>query len=246
MLSHLGSGAVIFQRSLEDVLAGTTTPDDFNSSVWDEWNAKSPRAQADDALVADEALTEAIEAVDESERAQLVFHLGPTSLSFDDYVGMRLNEHAFHTWDIAAALDEGARLSDDEAALVVDNLGRIVAFSGRSDGRERTIAIHTTDPERDFALRFSADDVELHNGEPGRPPDLELPAEAFARAGLRPARRGAYACRHRRRGAARLAAHGLPGDLSRGAPARAGAGSGSDGPPPPVCQRDCNIRRPYP
>lgn len=181
VLSHLGSGAVIFQRSLEDVLAGTTTPDDFNSSVWDEWNAKSPRAQADDALVADEALTEAIEAVDESERAQLVFHLGPTSLSFDDYVGMRLNEHAFHTWDIAAALDEGARLSDDEAALVVDNLGRIVAFSGRSDGRERTIAIHTTDPERDFALRFSADDVELHNGEPGRPPDLELPAEAFAR-----------------------------------------------------------------
>jgi len=181
VLSHLGSGAVIFQRSLEDVRAGTTTPDDFNPSVWDEWNAKSPRAQADDALVADEAVTEAIEAVDESERAQLVFHLGPMSLSFDEYVGMRLNEHAFHTWDIAAALDKSARLSDDEAALVVDNLGRIVAFSGRPDGRERTIAIHTTDPERYFALRFSADGVELHNGEPGRPPDLELPAEAFAR-----------------------------------------------------------------
>jgi uncharacterized protein (TIGR03083 family) len=181
VLSHLGSGAGIFQRSLEDVRAGTTTPDDFNPSVWDEWNAKSPRAQADDALVADEAVTEAIEAVDESERAQLVFHLGPMSLSFDDYVGMRLNEHAFHTWDVAAALDEDARLSDDEAALVVDNLGRIVAFSGRPDGKERTIAIHTTDPERYFALRFSADGVELHNGEPGRPPDLELPAEAFAR-----------------------------------------------------------------
>jgi uncharacterized protein (TIGR03083 family) len=77
VLSHLGSGAVIFQRSLEDVRAGTTTPDDFNPSVWDEWNAKSPRAQADDALIADEAVTEAIEAVDESERARLVFHLGP-------------------------------------------------------------------------------------------------------------------------------------------------------------------------
>ena len=49
VLSHLGSGAVIFRRSLEDVRAGTTTPDDFNPSVWDEWNAKSPRAQADDA-----------------------------------------------------------------------------------------------------------------------------------------------------------------------------------------------------
>jgi hypothetical protein len=103
------------------------------------------------------------------------------TLSFDDYVGMRLNEHAFHTWDIAAALDEGARLSDDEAALVVDNLGRIVAFSGRPGGQERTIAIHTTDPERDFALRLSADGAELRTGEPGQQPDLELPAEAFAR-----------------------------------------------------------------
>ena len=181
VLSHLGSGAVIFQRGLEDVRAGTPTPDDFNPSVWDEWNAKSPRAQTDDALVADEAMIEAIEAVDESERARLVFHLGPLSLSFDDYVGMRLNEHAFHTWDIAAALDEGARLSDEEVALVVDNLGRIVAFSGRPDGQERTIAIRTTDPLRDFALRFSAGGVELRTGEPGQQTDLELSAEAFAR-----------------------------------------------------------------
>ena len=59
VLSHLGSGAVILQRSLADVRAGTTTPEDFNPSVWDEWNAKSPRSQVDDALVADEAVTEA-------------------------------------------------------------------------------------------------------------------------------------------------------------------------------------------
>jgi uncharacterized protein (TIGR03083 family) len=181
VLSHLGSGAVIFQRSLQDVRAGTATPDDFNPSVWDEWNAKSPRAQADDALVADEAVIEAIEAVDEAERARLVFHLGPMTLNFEDYVGMRLNEHAFHTWDIEAALDEGARLSDDEAALVVDNLGRIVAFSGRPDGQDRTVAIHTTGPERDFTLRFSADGVELAAGRPGQASDLELPAESFAR-----------------------------------------------------------------
>jgi uncharacterized protein (TIGR03083 family) len=181
VLSHLGSGAVILQRSLEDVRAGTTTPEDFNPSVWDEWNAKSPRDQADDALVADEAVTEAIEAVDDAERARLVFQLGPMSLSFDDFVGMRLNEHAFHTWDIAAALDEGARLSDGEAALVVDNLGRVAAFSGRPSGEERTIVIHTSDPERDFALRLSAEGVELGPGDPGRQPDLELPAEALAR-----------------------------------------------------------------
>ena len=55
VLSHLGSGAVISRRGLQDVRAGTATPEDFNQSVWDEWNAKTPRAQADDALVADEA-----------------------------------------------------------------------------------------------------------------------------------------------------------------------------------------------
>jgi uncharacterized protein (TIGR03083 family) len=181
VLSHLGSGAVIFARSLQDVRAGTATPDDFNPSVWDEWNAKTPRAQVDDALVADEALMEAIEAVDEADRARLTFSLGPMTLSFDEYVGMRLNEHVFHTWDVAVALDEGARLSDQDAAAVVDNLGRIIAFTGRSNGQDRTIAVHTTSPERDFALRLSADGVELAPGAPGQAPDLELPAESFAR-----------------------------------------------------------------
>src|SRR3954463_10791628 len=48
VLSHLGSGAVIMQRRLEDALAGQDTPDDFALGVWDTWNAKSPVAQRDD------------------------------------------------------------------------------------------------------------------------------------------------------------------------------------------------------
>jgi len=181
VLSHLGSGATIFRRTLEDALAGTTAPDGFNQSVWDEWDNKSPRAQADDALIADEAMAEAIEAVDAADRERLEFSMGPMKLGFDEFVGMRLNEHAFHTWDIAVALEESAGLSEDEIALVVDNLDRVVAFSGRPNGLERTAAIHTTKPERDFALRLSADGVQLAAGEPGQPPDLALPAEAFAR-----------------------------------------------------------------
>ena len=68
VLSHLGSGAVITQRRLQDARAGAETPEDFAPTVWDEWNAKSPRAQTDDALVADRALLEALEAVDDEER----------------------------------------------------------------------------------------------------------------------------------------------------------------------------------
>jgi uncharacterized protein (TIGR03083 family) len=181
VLSHLGSGAVISSRGLQDVMAGTATPDDFNQSVWDEWNAKSARAQADDALAADEALTQALEAVDEAERARLTFSLGPMSLGFNDMFGLRLNEHVFHSWDIAVMFDDAAGLPGDATMLVVDNLSLIARFSGRPDGQDRTIAIRTTDPGRDMALRLSADGVELGAGEPGEAPELELPAEALSR-----------------------------------------------------------------
>jgi len=181
VLSHLGSGAVIARRSLEDSRSGNPTPDDFNQSVWDEWNAKTPRAQADDALLADEALTQAVEALPEDERAELTFSMGPMTLGFNDLFGLRLNEHAFHTWDIAVALDDDAVVPGDAAAVIVDNLSLIARFSGRPDGKDRTIAIRTTGPERDMVLRLTADGVELTAGEPGQSPDLELPAEALSR-----------------------------------------------------------------
>ena len=192
VLSHLGSGAVIMRRRLEDIRAGRETPDDVAPSVWDEWNAKTPRAQADDALVADEAVLQALEAVDEGERARLTFPMGPLSLGFDEFAGLRLNEHAFHSWDIAVVLDDDARLPPDAAALVVDNLALIARFSGRADGEERTVAVRTTDPESAFTLRLSADGVELTAGDAGLEPALTLPAEAFrasSTAGSTPATR---------------------------------------------------------
>jgi hypothetical protein len=107
--------------------------------------------------------------------------MGPLSLGFDDLVGLRLNEHTFHTWDIAVMLDAAARLPEDATALVVDNLALIARFTGRADGQARTIAVSTTDPGRAVALRLKADGVEVGDGEAGQPPDLELPAEAFCR-----------------------------------------------------------------
>ena len=181
VLSHLGSGAVILRRRLEDIRAGRATPDEFAPSVWDDWNAKAPRAQADDALVADEAVLEALEDVSEAERAELVFAMGPLSLGFNEFAGLRLNEHAFHTWDIEVVFDDAARLPRDATALVVDNLALIARFSGRPDGQERTVAIRTIDPERDVSLRLSVDSVALTAGERGQSPELELPAEAFCR-----------------------------------------------------------------
>src|SRR5215213_6661027 len=68
VLSHLGSGAVITQRRLEDALAGQDTPDDFAPGVWDTWNAKGPVDQRDDALAADAALLTRVEDVASDDR----------------------------------------------------------------------------------------------------------------------------------------------------------------------------------
>src|SRR3954451_21997538 len=188
VLSHLGSGAVIMQRRLEDGLAGQDTPDDFAPGVWDTWNAKSPVAQRDDALAADAALLARIEAVPPDDRNTFTSAMGPMTLGFAQFVGMRLNEHAFHTWDIEVVANPAATIPVPVAALVVDNLDLVARFTGRPTGDITTITVATTDPERGFTVELTPDGVALTpDGVALTPdagatsPDVELPAEAFAR-----------------------------------------------------------------
>jgi uncharacterized protein (TIGR03083 family) len=180
VLSHLGSGAVIMQRRLQDAQAGTETPEGFAPAVWDEWNAKSPRAKTDDALAADQALVEALDAVSDEERAALTFSMGPMTLDFPTFAGMRLNEHVFHLWDVEVALHGAATLAEDAVPLVVDNLAMIARFTARPIGEPRTIALRTTDPSRDVTVTIGADGVEYAGTGSGEP-DVVLPAEALCR-----------------------------------------------------------------
>jgi uncharacterized protein (TIGR03083 family) len=181
VLSHLGSAAVITQRRLEDALAGQDTPDDFAPGVWDAWNAKGPDAQRADALAADAALLARIEAVPPEERNEFASAMGPMTLGFAQFVGMRLNEHAFHTWDIEVAADPAATIPAPIAALVVDNLELVARFTGRPTGDTTTITVATTGPERGFTVELTPDGVALTPGAVAASPDVELPAEAFAR-----------------------------------------------------------------
>ena len=180
VLSHLGSGAVITQRRLEDALAGQDTPDDFAPGVWDTWNAKGPVAQRDDALAADAALLARMEAVPPEARNTFTSAMGPMTLGFSQFVGMRLNEHAFHTWDIEVVTDPAATIPAPVAALVVDNLELVARFTGKPTGDTTTITVATTDPERDFTVEITAG-IALTPGAAAASPDVRLPAEAFAR-----------------------------------------------------------------
>jgi uncharacterized protein (TIGR03083 family) len=182
VLSHLGSGAVITQRRLEDALGGRDTPDDFAPTVWDTWNAKSPTAQRDDALAADATLLAHLEALGTDDRERFTTAMGPMTLDFTHFVAMRLNEHAFHTWDIEVVANPRATLPGQSAALVIDNLELVGRFTAKPTSEQRTIRIATTEPARTLIIDLQPQAValrrvEAHDG----PVDLTLPAEAFAR-----------------------------------------------------------------
>ncbi|HEX9993996.1 MAG TPA: maleylpyruvate isomerase family mycothiol-dependent enzyme [Acidimicrobiales bacterium] len=179
VLSHLGSGAVITQRRLEDALVGTDTPDDFAPGVWDTWNAKDAVAKRDDALAADAELLARIDAVTSDERAVFSFSMGPMSLGFDQFVAMRLNEHALHTWDIEIVRDPTAIIPDSVAELVVDNLDLVARFTAKPTGDTISVTVHTSGAERTFAVELTPETVTF--GPSTATADVELPAEAFAR-----------------------------------------------------------------
>ncbi len=181
VLSHIGSGAVIMQRRLDDIVQENVTPDDFAPGEWETWNAKPARAKADHALVADRDLLERIESLSDEARSVFRFSMGPLELPFDGFVGMRLNEHALHTWDIEVTIDPTATVPAESAAHIVDNLELIARFTARPPEGTRAVIVRTDQPKRDFSIELSPGGVTLGTGDQSRPPDLELPAEAFVR-----------------------------------------------------------------
>lgn len=180
-MSHIGSGATIMKKNLENTVAAREGDPGFNESVWDEWNAKSPTDQVNDALVADEMLLLALEALSDTEKSAFHFSMGPFELDFDGFVGLRLNEQAMHTWDVEVAVDPSATLSDEVAGAIIDNLQLIIRFAGKAQGEVKELSVRTTNPSRDFMLVFADDALSLgdsaHTGEV----DFELPTEAFVR-----------------------------------------------------------------
>jgi uncharacterized protein (TIGR03083 family) len=181
VLSHVGSGAVIMGLRIEAERSGHELADDFAPPIWDEWNAKSPEAQAADALVADAALVDQFASLTDAEREKLRFSMGPLQLDAQEFVGLRVNEHALHTWDVEVALQPTATLPTDATAVIIDNLGMIAGFTGKPADDERVISVRTTEPSRAFTLALGPSRVALTATEYDHPPDLELPAEAFVR-----------------------------------------------------------------
>jgi uncharacterized protein (TIGR03083 family) len=182
VLSHLGSGAEIFGLWLDAGLSGQDPAGrEEIGPIWDKWNAKDPQDQAADALRADQALLERFESLGADQRARLRLHLFGMDLDTTALARMRLSEHAVHTWDVAVALDPSATVAPDAVDLLIDTLGQLVARAGRPDGKQRTVRVWTTDPERHFVLETGAEVTLTASDDDESLPELRLPAEAFVR-----------------------------------------------------------------
>jgi uncharacterized protein (TIGR03083 family) len=180
VMSHIGSAAVIFKRGIDDSLDERETPPQFNQSVWDVWNAKTPHAKVTDALDADRALLTRLLGLTPEERERYQLNLGPMTFDFDRAVRLRLGEHVLHTWDIEVTFDPKATLQPNAVEYLIDNLDLVVRFTAKSI-EHHTLFIRTSDPQREIELTQSDDGVTLNAVEGVEAFDLELPAEAFIR-----------------------------------------------------------------
>jgi uncharacterized protein (TIGR03083 family) len=180
-MSHIGSAAIISKRRIDDTLDGRETPPEFNQSVWDVWNLKTPHAQVTDALVADRALLTRLLEMTPEERSRYTLNLGPMTFDFDGVVRLRLGEHTLHTWDIEESVDAAATLQPEAVPFLIDNLELVIRFTAKTVEDGHTLHIHTTEPDRELTLTQGADGVTLTAAEGVTDFDLELPAEAFIR-----------------------------------------------------------------
>jgi uncharacterized protein (TIGR03083 family) len=182
VLSHLGSGAQIFSLFLEAGLTGAPTPgQEAFPPIWDVWNARSPEAQAAEALIADGDLVERFESLDAGQLESVRLQLFGMDLDITGLARMRLSEHAIHTWDIAVALDPAATVAADATDLLIDTLDQVAGRAGKPEGKLLKLSVSTTSPERHFLLE-TAENVTLAAADPDDSlPQLRLPAEAFIR-----------------------------------------------------------------
>jgi uncharacterized protein (TIGR03083 family) len=187
VMSHLGSGAEIALMMLP-VALGDSEPLDGGAfqPVWDSWNAKTPDDQVADGLAADEKHVQAIQQLSEADLAGISFSFIGMTLDAAGLIGLRLGEHALHSWDIAVMLDPAARVAPDAVALLADRVAEFIAPRlGKPQGEELRYRIITTDPGRDYLLTV-ADSVTMTgwpgDDEAGHPVAvIAMPAEALLR-----------------------------------------------------------------
>jgi uncharacterized protein (TIGR03083 family) len=183
VLSHLGSGAEIFSLYVDAGVTGGDPPsaEDFKP-IWETWNARSPEEQAAQSTAANEAFVSRVEGLTPEQRA--AFHVtmfGRMPMDMTSVLGMRLAEHAMHTWDIAVVLHPAAPVAPDAVDLLVDGLPRLAGFMGKKAPAPVAVAVTTTGPERAFTLDTGGVTLAPAGADDATTASVSLPAESLIR-----------------------------------------------------------------
>ncbi len=153
--SHLGSGAEISLLALNAAIAGEAPPgNDVLQPIWDIWNALAPSEQVARCIVADRAHVEALEAMTDDELAAAhITMFGMLEVDGFGLAGLRLGEHAVHTWDIAVELDPAAHILPDAVEIIsTGTMLMFAGFIGRPQPEPWSLAVRTTDANREYLL----------------------------------------------------------------------------------------------
>ena len=181
VLSHLGSGAEIFELAVNAGLGGEPPGQDDNQRIWDAWNAKSPEEQAADSVAANGSLVSRVESLTPDQLdAFRVAMFGGMVMDISGVLRLRLGEHAVHTWDVAVAVDPAARVLPEAVDLLANGLPQLMQWVGKKAADPKVIAVTTTSPEGSYTLDTGG--VTLTPVAPDAPDaSLELTSEALLR-----------------------------------------------------------------
>jgi len=129
VLSHLGSGAEIGRAPIARA-AGESVESEDNKTIWARWDAAGPADQAAGFVEHNTRWLETLDALTPEQRSSLTIDLGflPEPVPLVTALGMRLNEVANHAWDVRVALDPGAEVNAESAAVLVDLLAGPLGF----------------------------------------------------------------------------------------------------------------------
>jgi uncharacterized protein (TIGR03083 family) len=182
VLSHLGSGAEIAIRNQSAARGGGRLDRAAFQPIWDEWNNRTPEAQAADALTWDEQHVSLLEQLTDEELAAIRLDFFGREMDAAGLVRMRLSEHAMHTWDVAVVGDPAATVLPAAVPEALAQISSLLSFVAKPAGDSFRVRVRTTSPDGDYLLDVG-DPVSLSAWVDGTEVDgvLELPAEALLR-----------------------------------------------------------------
>src|SRR5215204_5820023 len=187
VISHLGSGAEIFLRSLESALDGKEAlSPEGRQAIWGYFDSLAPQDVYPQFKDRTEKLIAYLDALPESKHNAII----PTfagDLPLPKALLTRLNEMSLHVWDVRVKSDPALKLDDKAASLllpmVVERLPNRAKRDGLDELHGRAIGFDISGPApHQFTLNPGSEKASVEDGLPTQPLfTVKMPAEAFER-----------------------------------------------------------------